>query len=383
MKKSVLTIYCFLFLASPVMAGELFESNLSVRALGMGNAFTSVVDDAYALHYNPARLAAVDGFNFRLLDPYVLVSDPTKLLDVTESGSDVADIVNAVYDKNASGGLGTRASFVMPRFGIALYGDAQIGVNADNPTLPELTLRAVGDYGAVLGIAVPIIPGIMDMGIAVKRVIRQGGVIPVTATDVAELDLDLIEDEIGRKGSAIGLDLGWTASLPSGPLPISAAASFVWKNVGHMSFRNSDSSALVPPKEEDEMILSFAGGVDLGLAGVMASMDFKHLNESEQLGKKMHLGVEVSVLNLDARAGLHQGYFSYGAGISLGLLELDVASYGVELGEYAGQREDRRYAVQLTLELSVDPFFSLGADSKAGGRSSHRQRRRKGIKQRR
>ena len=41
--------------------GQLFESGVSARALGMGSAFTAIADDAGALYYNPAGLALMSG----------------------------------------------------------------------------------------------------------------------------------------------------------------------------------------------------------------------------------------------------------------------------------------------------------------------------------
>ena len=372
-----------LFAATSVGAREQFESNLSVRALGMGNAYVSAVKDAYALFYNPARLAAVEGFNCRLMDPYLLVSEPTKIQTVSDAGSSgdsVSDLLDPFFDTNANVGLGMRAAFTMPRFGVSLYGDAQIGVNLNNPVLPDLALRAVTDYGVVAGIALPLIP-MLDIGLSIRRVIRQGGDIPITATTIAELDVDQIMGEIERRGSAFGLDMGVTLT-PPGPLDL--AASFVWKNVGGLSFKKTGGPSK-PPSEDDEMIIGVAGGLDLPLFGVTAALDIQNLSDSDvQMGQKIHLGVEVNLVNIDVRAGLYQGYYTLGVGISLGLIELDVASYGVELGEFPGQREDRRYALQLTIELGVDPFFGLGGgtDGKGGG-SDKRVRRQRGVKQRR
>ena len=67
-----------------------------------------------------------------------------------------------------------------------------------------------------------------------------------------------------------------------------------------------------------------------------------------------------------------------GFGLDLSFIQLDLATYGVELGEYPGQKEDRRYLVQLTMELGFDPSFNfLGGANKAGGRpSSHIKQRR-------
>jgi hypothetical protein len=55
----------------------------------------------------------------------------------------------------------------------------------------------------------------------------------------------------------------------------------------------------------------------------------------------------------------------------LGLLKLDLATYGVEMGEYPGQLEDRRYALQLTLELGLDMglgFLGSSGSGAGGGR---------------
>lgn len=382
---SVLLILTLSILAGrSASARELFESNLSVRALGMGNAYVSVVKDAYTLFYNPARLTHVEGFNFRLMDPYLLVSDPREVqavIDSQTSGQELADILEPFFDTNANSALGARAAFTMPYFGFALYGDAGIGLDLANPVLPDLNIRGIVDYGGVIGLGIPILP-VLSLGMTVKRITRQGGIIPISATTVAELNLDQILTEIERKGTAFGLDLGATFSIPG---PLDAAVSFVWENVGGMSFKHTGGPG-APPSERDEMIVGAAAGFDLPLFGVTAALDIKHLDDPDvQLGKKIHVGVEVNLINIDVRAGLHQGYYTLGAGVSLGLIDLDIATYGVELGEYPGQKEDRRYAIQLTLELGVGGFLGIGGSSSgqgADGKGGKRSRPR-GIKQRR
>ncbi|MFA6004507.1 MAG: type IX secretion system membrane protein PorP/SprF [Elusimicrobiota bacterium] len=45
----------------PALAPAAYEDvGVSARAVGMGNAFTAVADDVYAIHYNPAGLATLD-----------------------------------------------------------------------------------------------------------------------------------------------------------------------------------------------------------------------------------------------------------------------------------------------------------------------------------
>ena len=78
---------------------------------------------------------------------------------------------------------------------------------------------------------------------------------------------------------------------------------------------------------------------------------------------------------IDARAGLNQGYYTLGVGADLGFLRVDAATYGVELGVYPGQLEDRRYILQISTKLGFNPSFDF---SGSGGQS-----RTSRIKQRR
>ena len=90
--------------------------------------------------------------------------------------------------------------------------------------------------------------------------------------------------------------------------------------------------------------------------------------------------MELGLPLIDLRVGLHQGYLTYGAGMSLGLVTVDAAYYGVELGEYAGQFFDERYMVQAAIKVGfgpggfttgqrTDPSSASGSKSGKGGRS--------------
>ena len=57
------TAVALLLLAGVVQANFL-ETELGARAMGMGGAFVAVADDVTALHWNPAGLAGLQGFQF-------------------------------------------------------------------------------------------------------------------------------------------------------------------------------------------------------------------------------------------------------------------------------------------------------------------------------
>ena len=97
---------------------------------------------------------------------------------------------------------------------------------------------------------------------------------------------------------------------------------------------------------------------------MLLGADYRYaLNEDISDGRKLHLGMEMSLPLLDVRAGLNQGYFSYGAGINLGVFRIDAAQYGVEIGEKLGQQEARRTSVL----ISFDFGFEFKSNKGSGG----------------
>lgn len=60
----VLTLLLFIDLVA--QAEPTSTANSSVRALGMGDAYTALANDESALFYNPAGLARVRGINWKI-----------------------------------------------------------------------------------------------------------------------------------------------------------------------------------------------------------------------------------------------------------------------------------------------------------------------------
>jgi hypothetical protein len=71
------------------------------------------------------------------------------------------------------------------------------------------------------------------------------------------------------------------------------------------------------------------------------------------------MGLEIGLPLIDIRGGFNQGYYTMGATIDLWLLRFDLAYYGVELGEYPGQDEDRRIEAQLIIDIGFDPSLNF------------------------
>lgn len=350
-------------------AAEIFEIHRNARAMGMGNAYSSLVDDEDALFYNPAGIAKNGGFFWTIADPGVGLSSLSKedldiYSDLQESGS-FDDALNALYGKTIWAGGTAKTSVMLPFFAGALYGAGDVSVRVDNRVNPTMTVNYVRDTGIALGTGFWMGP-FLQQGFAFKRINRVGSrqeFGPSVIQDIiaGNSDPDVIFENLERKGTGYGVDWGMNISIPG---PVRPTVSFVWKNIGNTKFYPSNDGDLAPPTEKQEWVLGTSFMVDLPLVHIVPSIDIKHANDEDiQLGKKLHMGVELGLPLLDLRVGSHQGYLSYGAGINLGLFRFDAASWGVEMGGYPGQNESRRYMAQFSLRLG----FDLGIGQGGGG----------------
>jgi hypothetical protein len=366
---SCAVILCF---AHQAKASELQESYTSVRALGMGNAYSAVADDSDALFYNPAGLAKNSAFRWTLFDPRAGINgmDTVNYLQQlyplmlnSGNGSGLMAALNTMYGKRIWVGGGVKSAILLPNLAMAAYSSTDLGLYVQNPAATTMHLNYFFDYGIAVGGGVSLIPGVWRIGLTAKRINRTGTNIPIGPSELASANSTLLESEFKRRGNGYGLDLGTTFSVPG---PVSPSLSFVYKNMGQTTFSHEEGAG-APPPIPPEFIIGSAVKFDAFLVSVTPSFDYTYVTDAGiQTGKKIHLGLEIDLPLIALRAGLNQGYYTLGAGLDMGPLRIDVATYGVELGEYPGQQEDRRYIAQLTFELGFDPgSFGLG-----GGGSS-------------
>jgi hypothetical protein len=71
----------------------------------------------------------------------------------------------------------------------------------------------------------------------------------------------------------------------------------------------------------------------------------------EHFGKKFHAGAEVDVWLLALRAGLNQGYPTYGVGLSFGLLDVNYVHFTEELGYFPGQMARDMHVFSLNFKI--------------------------------
>ncbi|MHB8763566.1 MAG: hypothetical protein ACYDA8_04380 [Deferrisomatales bacterium] len=349
--KKFLTVMVALGVAGAAQAREFPSFFEGARPLGMGGAFTAVADDENALFYNPAGLDRVKQWGFALVNPLVEVGEQGYKfqkdaqdadLDTT---SEVVALLREYEGEYAHYRVALFPHFVVPRFAMGVL--AQVNVNATPQALaafPEVDVDALGTGSGHVGLGWGFLDGKLRLGASAKYVKAYRLQQVYTAADIAsDAFEDQLEDDV-KDGAGVGFDLGAMATLP---VWLSPTLAVVVQNVGDLDLGDAGE---IP----QQINLGASLAHTLPWATLTAAADWVDLTTDvgtdDDLYKRVHLGVEARLPKvLSLRAGLNQGYATFGATLDLWLLKLDYANYAEEIGSGAGVRSDRRHVVQASL----------------------------------
>lgn len=343
------------------------DIGLSARALGMGNAYTAVVNNSDAIFYNPAGLAKMSGFRWTIFDPGLATNSYNsyqKFADIAANSSDVNQIISDLYGEKVNVYTGAKSLMSIGSFAFGAYGVVDGNFLVNNPVFPNIETEYRVDYGFVAGGGFELIPKWLNIGVQARRVTRKGGSVPIGVATIATLDSQTIQNQLNRSGIGYAFDWGATLQFPGALKP---TVAFTWRDMGNTTFQPT-SGATAPEPVQQEHILGLGLNYESLFMDVRPAIDYRFLNNSNmQIGNKINMGIEFGFPMLDLRGGFQQGYLSYGTSFDLWLMRVDIASYGVELGQYPGQQEDRRYMLQISFDFSIDPgnfsFFKMGRPS--------------------
>lgn len=350
-------------------AAELRSSGQNIRALGMGGVRLSTGEDAAVMLWNPAGLHFSQGLRLDLFNLGLGTNGYQNYQTFTELGTiHGLDDLTPLFGKPFNVGLNGYAAMSLPNVGFAVYDEGWTDLMFNNPAFPELNVAYYNDYGYALGGAFGA--GGAAFGLSVKRITRMGGIRTIGADMLDGFDTSTVASMFTDEGVGYGLDLGFMYKAPA---PLNPTVSVAWQNVGHTQFQLTKGT-VTPPGIRDNLVLGASVDGSVGLAGMAAGVEYRHVGlQGEQLGKKIHMGAEVNLLNMDFRAGFYQGYTTYGFGLDLFLFRLDAAMYSAERGAYAGQTPDERLTVGLSASFGFDPDFNLIS---IGGKSRKLKQRR-------
>ncbi|MBO9667533.1 MAG: hypothetical protein J7501_12060 [Bdellovibrio sp.] len=346
--------------SSVAKAQYVFEQARSIRSLAMGGVVTPFVQGAEAVFYNPAALSRVKGLDIQLANIGVGYGGMSieEIQSLQNIDPNDPSTFNQLYGKRLWVGANAKAAVAFPYFGVGYMNDGEVSLELHNPALPQFNTYFRNDATYYLSGAFPLGP-IFSFGMTAKRINRWGGDSQeLDVTDIAgSSNLSDIGDHFSNKGQGYGMDVALMAELDA--LVLRPTIALVWQDVGNTAF--TKTAGTDAPSHINQN-LSLGAGMLLDLPGLDVSLggEVRHLMEPDiQIGKKLHLGAEVSLPIIDLRAGYNQGYLTYGVGVNLLIFRIDAVSYAEELGVYPGQNADNRYMVGISIDLGFDADFKF------------------------
>jgi hypothetical protein len=341
--------------AGPAAAGPPAPFLPGIRPLGMGGAFVAVADDRNALHYNPAGLARLEetrisglGLHGGLDDQFFEVV--RFIQDHEEDFSDFESIDPEFYDALApyddrwvASDVHAFADLTRPGFGIGAYSTGRLQFKVDRGVYePRVQAAVFDDIVALSGGAMPLGRFDVTVGGTLKAIWRRESTRTLTAREVSDFDPQDVLDDLAGADPGFGMDLGARWQRPDA----------TWAVGGVLR----DAATFVGGEK-------VATAVDLGVAwrpratgwgpdrSLLIAADLRDTFGSDAaLGTKIRLGAEFRVSILALRAGLHQGYPTFGTTLDfLRVVQIDYAFYGRELGEFPGAEAQFLHALEARL----------------------------------
>lgn len=226
--KSVLTLGLLVFSQS-VFAGNSLSTKIhnqyvSLRAMGMGNAFTAVADDYTLIMYNPAGFAKKKNneIQFTLAggggakDTVDFAKEVTDASDTAGSDTDKANAISTVIDKYAGDTMGGRVQaaeifWIRKHWGVALIPvDVSLDLTVDKQLGPTVDLNVIKDSTLAIGGGGDINKE-LSWGVTLKGIHRLQASEKLVALQLAT-EPDLISADRASEGIAFDADIGFLYS---------------------------------------------------------------------------------------------------------------------------------------------------------------------------
>lgn len=346
-----------IFTSVSARAGEFYKFYTGVRQLGMGGAYTAVVDDETALLTNPAGLGKLRETTVTLIDPELSGSMNDTKIATLSNASTVANLQGLLDSLNNSKDTHWNAkaqlfpSIVSSNFGFGVHVKYQYDAEVDSAT-NNLRLDYTNDYAAALGYCFKFFGGVLKVGVDGRLVDRSE-----IHQDIASTSTNLSIDSLVNAGLGLGSDVGVVLTAPVQYLPTLSA---VVRDVGGTSYGLSNSflhstgnRPADTPQTLDAGFALFpilANDVRMTITGDYH--DVLMANSDHDTMKRVHAGLELNLHDfLFLRGGMNQRYWTAGVELATENFQLQAATYGEDVGAAGTPTEDRRWVTKFTFRF--------------------------------
>jgi hypothetical protein len=355
---TVFWIFSGLLLSAPMTwARELHPFYEGVRGLGMGGAQIATVNDETALLVNPAALGKLRDFYGTVFDPEVDYSNNLNSMNQASSITQPFNLAAAKDTLDASRETYYHAKFqlfpsmVAKNFGIGIYTnyllDAEMNAAGNN-----IDTYYRNDLALALGYNFRFLDGRIKLGFNAK-LLNRIEVDNQTLDPAGPLDLKSIASE----GTGLSTDIGLIMTAPWAMLPTISA---VMHDVGNTTFDKADGVRLsansrpnMVPQDVDVAMAIFP--IHSNRVRSAWTVEYRGLLTSSQVDDKaklIHGGVEFNINDIFfVRAGYNQRYYTAGLELASERFQVQLATYGEEIGNGTTPREDRRTAFKFAFRF--------------------------------
>jgi hypothetical protein len=387
MKFLIASLFAFFFSSlcwaqSERVTSSIHHQTLSARAMGMGGAIMATADDFNTLAFNPAGLAFLETWQMRGTIALAADNDVKTLFeDIDNAQSESGDAnqeeaIIAAIEKQFGKQPHLR---VTPLFGAWVWkgmgfswtpADLSTDIAIDQQIGPSLTVSSTADSTFRFGYAREVKAGKSRLawGVTAKAIYRAFYQDSFAAAQLLD-EAPIFEEDDVDEGFTVDADIGliWAPHIPSQGffsffeyavptfgLVVRNAADYGFTSNFNLLTENSGE----PPK--------LGRVVDVGSEYALPKLWVFHprfVFDVRDIGddnwtflKGYHAGFELewvvgNWLKGAYRIGLNQGYWTAGISAKAAVFQLDLATWGEEVGASGNRKESRRYMLTLNMDL--------------------------------
>lgn len=390
--------------ATPVSAEEIPEVFTGVRPIGMGDAFTAVANDENSIWTNPAGIArsrkarSRNTFNVSKF-PNVIIGANSESRAFYQGFKGSADkSVGAVLETTsnlgdkpfwARAGIFPVALFDVSRdtpMAFGLYSNTTVKAVIPKDTPDVARVEAISDVGSTLTFGITDASNRFNIGLTARPVLRYAYEDRIPSSDLLNKGAmrTRLKDDANRS-QGLGADFGmmytvadfWyptigvaALNLPTGCRkdylnPFSEKLETVCGTTYTGKFANEDALSTVDPTD---VRVGMSITPRLGRkTNLRFAVDVHHIPvgtgtqtyglQGIEPSKLVHAGLELFFGNpllispFSLRTGYSQGFATAGASINLGFIDLEFATYGVDVSSDVTPVEDRRYLGAVSMDF--------------------------------
>lgn len=341
--------------------------------IARGNAVTATAHGYGALFTNPAGFSKVDG-SFTLLsasiNPYfapnseniknfqLAIDDQTAAIDLL---SDLI-VING-FGANANTGI----AIVGKGLGLAVVMD--VDSYGRGKTALGTEVDAVGTVAAIAGLSFnpQFGPFSVHVGGDLRLMYR------MKMDNISVLDLISLSDGTGTPdvnlltGGGLAIDFGTIVDY--GPWSFGMSFRDIGGTKFYYEYENLDTGAIGNVEDDfgveykSPMVISTGFGYhpDLGALKLLLdptfNLEYQHIfyadeDNTPSFWTGVHAGTEIRILRfMKVRAGINQGYITAGIGAKVLFLDINMAYFTREMGEYAGVDPNSGLALEVAIRF--------------------------------